>query len=56
MSNLTKMLPKNVTKVDLIPIMRKNFFRTHQIRTLIAGSLPHEVEEDDHIDDEEAND
>lgn len=36
--DITKLLPPHVSKIDLIPVMKKQMFRSHQIRTLLTNN------------------
>ena len=42
--DLENLLPENVSKVDLIPVVRNRFLKTHQIRALLTTS-----ENDDNV-------
>jgi len=34
--DLENLLPEHVSKIDLIPVVRNRFLKTHQIRTLLT--------------------
>lgn len=49
--NLIELLPTNnqISKAELIPILRKQFFRSHQIRTLLTSNVPEDKDDDSQI-------
>ena len=49
--NLIELLPANnqISKAELVPILRKQFFRSHQIRILLTSNVPDDKDEDSQI-------